>query len=186
MRSSSKGKVSAQSNIQAHTLTQETPPSILSLLAESSTSAAKLQLLSGYITKDITDSWEGLIPTRLHQKIYRTLHKTITLHQHGVWLHRNNALHPQVAVHIPVDFGRKPGQKRTLPEEEETNPRDKKWKRQREAAFTRQRMWAGEPIPIVVKKRKHASASATVPAAVDSSHRIGRFQHRGMALPNNL
>ena len=163
MRSSSKGKVSAQSNIQTHTLTQETPSSILSLISESQTSSAKLQLLSGYITKDITDSWEGLFPTRLHQKIYRTLHKTITLHQHGVWLNRNNILHPQVAVHIPVDFGRKPGQKRTLPEEEETNPRDKKWKRQREAAFTRQRMWAGEPIPIAMKKRKRTSISAPVP-----------------------
>ena len=169
MRSSSKGKVSSQSNIQTHNLTQETPPSILSLLSETLTSPAKLQLLSGYITKDITDSWEGLFPTRLHQKIYRTLHKTIMLHQHGAWLHRNNILHPQVAIHIPVDFGRKPGQKRTLPEEEETNPRDKKWKRQREAAFTRQRMWAGEPIPIVLKKRKRTSICATIPTEVSVS-----------------
>jgi hypothetical protein len=144
--------------IHAHTLNQETFPSVSSLLSDPANSAAKLQLLSGYITKDITDSWEGVIPTRLHQKLYRTLHKTITLHQHGLWLHRNNILHPQTDRYIPDDFGRKPALKRTLPEEEEANPRDKQWKRQREAGFTRQRMWAGTPIPAPTKKRKGTPA----------------------------
>ena len=154
MRSLEGGQLSTQPHITPHTLTQETPPSISTLLSHPSSSAGKLQLLSGYITKDITDSWEGIIPTRLHQKLYRSIHKTITLHQHGVWLHRNSILHPQVDVYIPVDYGRTQAHKRTLPEEEEANPRDKQWKRQREAAFTRQRMWAGTPIPKPTKKRK--------------------------------
>ena len=77
-------------------------------------------------------------------------------------------LHPQVAVHIPVDFGRKPVHKRTLPEEEETNPRDKQWKRQREAAFIRQRMWAGEPIPTITKQRKHASVTTAIDPHTES------------------
>ena len=68
-------------------------------------------------------------------------------------------LHPQTDRYIPVDFGRKLALKRTLPEEEEANPRDKQWKRQREAGFTRQRMWAGTPIPAPTKKRKGISAT---------------------------
>ena len=166
MRCTKGGQLSARPQIQTHTLTQETPPSISNLLRDPAGSAAKLQLLSGYITKEITDSWEGLVPTRLHQKLYRALHKTITLHQHGVWLHRNNVLHPQVDVYIPVDYGRKRTQKRELPEEEEKNPRDKQWMRQREAAFTRKRMWAGTPIPKTMRKRKHTPIPT--PPAADS------------------
>jgi hypothetical protein len=142
--------------MQTQTLTQETPPSISSLLAAPPHSAAKLQLLSGYISKEITDSWEGIIPARLHQKLYRALHKTTTLHQHGVWIHRNNILHPQAEVYIPIDYGRKPTHKRELPEEEEPNPLDKQWKRQRKAGLTRQRMWAGTPIPKPTPKRKRS------------------------------
>ena len=113
MRSLEGGQLSTQPHITPHTLTQETPPSISTLLSHPSSSSGKLQLLSGYITKDITDSWEGIIPTRLHQKLYRSIHKTITLHQHGVWLHRNSILHPQVDVYIPVDYGRTQAHKRT-------------------------------------------------------------------------
>ena len=156
MRCTKGGNLSPRPNIQTQTLTQETPPSISSLLAAPHHSAAKLQLLSGYISKEITDSWEGIIPARLHQKLYRALHKTITLHQHGVWIHRNNILHPQAEVYIPIDYGRKPTHKRELPEEEEPNPLDKQWKRQRKAGLTRQRMWAGTPIPKSTPKRKRS------------------------------
>jgi hypothetical protein len=65
MRSTKGGQLSVKpSSIHAQTLNQETSPSVSSLLSDPTHSAAKLQLLSGHITKNITDSWEG---ARLHQ-----------------------------------------------------------------------------------------------------------------------
>jgi hypothetical protein len=95
MRSMQGGKLSDSPTINSNTLTQETPPSISTLLHDDINSAAKLQLLSGAITKEITDSWTGIIPTSLHQKLYRTLHMNIVLHQHSAWIERNEILHPE-------------------------------------------------------------------------------------------
>ena len=95
----------------------------------------------------ITDGWANLVPHRLQQKLYRTLHKTIVLHQHDTWLKRNAVMHPDTPFFTPIDYGRKPAKKRQLLEEEEDNPKNKRWIKQREVALTRERMWAGTPIP---------------------------------------
>jgi hypothetical protein len=119
---------------------------ISELLASPESSAPKLQLLSGVISLQITNAWKGIRPSRMHQKLYRTIHKTIILHQHGAWLHRNNALHPDTELPVVVDYGRKRTQKRLTIEKEEVNHRDKEWKRQREAGLLRERMWEGTPL----------------------------------------
>jgi hypothetical protein len=119
------GKLSDSPTINPATLTQETPPSISTMLHDDTNSPAKLQLLSGAISKDITDTWTGIIPTSLHQKLYRTLHMTIVLHQHSAWIERNEILHPQKEFFIPTDYGRAPARQSRTMEDEEANPRGK-------------------------------------------------------------
>jgi hypothetical protein len=80
MRSLKGGSLSPTPTIHAGLLTHETPVEISTYLASPDSSAAKLQLLSGVISTQITNAWKGVIPTRMHQKLYRTLHKTIILH----------------------------------------------------------------------------------------------------------
>ena len=156
MRSTKGGKLSTNPTINPYKLSPETPSNIASLL-HSADSPAKLQLLSGVITEQITKGWAGTVPTRLQQKLYRTLHKTIVSHQHSTWLKRNAAAHPVTPFYTPTDFGRKPAQKRQLLEEEEANPKNKRWIKQREVAMIRERMWEGTPIPAPKRKRSKAA-----------------------------
>ena len=158
MRSKSGGVLSANPTVDPLTLSPETPTNVATLL-HSQDSPAKLQLLSGIITEHITDGWENLVPHRLQQKLYRTLHKTIILHQHDTWLKRNAVLHPDTPFFTPIDYGRKPAKKRQLLEEEEDNPKNVRWIKQREVALTRERMWAGTPIPETNKKRSRDTPS---------------------------
>jgi len=146
MRSLTGGTLSSHPSPPVRTLTQETPLEISDLLTNPDSSAPRLQLLSGVISLQITNAWKGTIPQRLHQKLYRTLHKTIVLHQHGAWLHRNNTLHPDTEHPVVVDYGRKRATKRMTIEDEEVNNRDKEWMRQRKAGLLRERMWEGTPL----------------------------------------
>ena len=134
MRSLTGGTLSPHHSPLVRPLTQETPLEISDLLANPGSSAPRLQLLSGVISLQITNAWKGKIPQRMHQKLYRTLHKTIVLHQHGAWLHRNNTLHPDTVLPVVVDYGRKRTTKRMTIEDEEVNNRDKEWMRQRKAS----------------------------------------------------
>jgi hypothetical protein len=163
MRSTSGGTLSAQPSIETQIMMQETPHNVASLLTSSSGSEAQLQLLSGVITEDITTGWNGTIPHRLQQKLYRTLHKTIVLHQHGAWLKRNAVLHPDTDTDIPVDYGRKPARKRQIIEDEEGNPKDKRWTKQRKTAMIRTAMWEGTPIPKPSTKRSRDTSRNTSP-----------------------
>ena len=113
-----------------------------------SPSLKKIKEVSGVISTQITNAWNGVIPTRMHQKLYRTLHKTIILHQHGAWINRNNTLHPETKFPENIEYGRKRTQKRMSIEEEEPNPLDKTWTRQRKAALLMEQMWKGTPLPL--------------------------------------
>ena len=152
MRLTKGGKLSLNPTINPHKLSPETPINISSLL-HAENSPAKLQLLSGIISAQITTGWDGIVPTRLHQKLYRTLHKSIILHQHSTWLKRNAVIHPETPFFTPIDYDRKPARKRQLLEDEEDNPKDKRWVKQREVAMIRERMWEGTPIPAPKPKR---------------------------------
>jgi len=168
MRMTHGGSLSPNPTIIASKLSSETPPNIVSLL-QSQDSAAKLQLLSGVITEHITQGWSGFVPSRLQQKLYRTLHKTIIHHQHSTWLKRNEVAHPITPFLNPVDYGRKPARKRQLLEDEEDNPKDIRWTKQRETAMIRERMWAGEPIPASSKKRKRVHMVSSLSDSDSSS-----------------
>ena len=167
MRSLKGGTLSPTPTIQAKVLSQETPVEISTYLASPNSSAAKLQLLSGVISTEITNAWNGVFPTRMHQKIYRTLHKTIILHQHGAWINRNNTLHPETEFPELIDYGRKRTQKKLSIEEEEPNPLDKTWKRQRKASLLREEMWKGTPIP--QKRPKTQPSPQDTPSASSES-----------------
>ena len=167
MRSKKGGKLSDSPTINPVTLTQETPTSISTLLHEDTNSPAKLQLLSGIISKVITDTWFGAIPASMHQKLYRTLHMTIISHQHSAWIERNEILHPQTETFIPTDYGRAPARQSRQLEDEETNPKDRQWKRQRAVAMTRKAMWEGTPIPPPPTKKNTSSTSLSAASSTD-------------------
>jgi hypothetical protein len=121
MRSTQGGTLSPNPTVNPLNVAPETPANIATLL-HSPDSPAKLKLLSGMITEHITNGWAGLVPPRLQQKLYRTLHKTITLHQNNTWLERNAIMHPDTPFFTPTDYGTKPARKRQLLKDEEANP----------------------------------------------------------------
>ena len=158
MRSTSGGSISLNSDIKTSQLIQETPNKLATLLTTNVSSLAKTQLLSGGITIDVIEEWNTTLPSRIHQKIYQSIHLAIITHQHDIWLKRNEAAHPEQELpQPPPDYNRKRKVSNII-ELDETIPADTQWKRARKKALTAEDAWSlpARRIPVVSRKRRLA------------------------------